>query len=161
MSRTLLSLAVALAPLAIAACASSEAAPSKPAAAKASTSSGDFQSLCVETFTHNRTCTDQYIPALVDTRAKIDKPPGIAEKVKQDRAGIIEQAKAEWAEDSTDENIARRCQMMTEHMNAADERVQKLADEARACLPQTDCTAYVACIEPVEEKLMSGPSANP
>jgi hypothetical protein len=159
MSRSLI-VALALAPLAITACASSEAAPppaSTPAPAAAS-SSGDYQSLCVESMTKNRTCTAEYIPALVDSRAKIDKPPGIAESVKADRDGVIAKAMEEWAEDSKDENIARNCQMLTEHM---DDSAKPAADGIRGCLAQQDCNAYVACAMPVFEDLMARAHPHP
>ncbi|MBL9019826.1 MAG: hypothetical protein JNL83_36920 [Myxococcales bacterium] len=154
-TRSLLA-ALLFAPLAIAACASSEAAPAKTDTTKTQASSvpGEAQQLCVETMTKNRTCTDEYIPALVDTRAKLDKPPGIAEKVKADRAAVIAQAKVEWAEDSKDENIARQCQAMTEHMT---EDARPMMDALRACLAKDACGDYVPCVQPVFEQLMSGP----
>lgn len=148
--------ALSLLSLAISACASSEAAPSQTAKTQPASASipAEAQQLCVETMTKNRTCTDEYIPSLVDTRAKLDKPPGIAEKVKADRAGVIAQAKAEWAEDSKDENIARQCQAMTEHMT---EDARPMMDALRACLAKDACGDYVPCVQPVFEQLMSGP----
>jgi hypothetical protein len=153
---------IALSLLVYSACASSEAStmppPAKPApaAAQPASTADDPQALCVQAFTHNRTCTAEYIPALVDTRAKLDLPPGMADMVKQDRAGVIAKANAEWAEDSKDENIARHCTQMTANLPA---EALSLMDEVRACQTQTDCTAYVACIEPVEAKLMAhGPA---
>jgi len=154
MTRSLIA-ALVFAPLAIAACASSEAAPAQSTTtAQAASSTGDAQQLCVETFTRNRTCTDDYIPSLVDTRAKLDKPPGIAEAVKNDRNGVIAQAKAEWAEDSKDENIARTCQMLTEKLTDAQTPAM---NQARACLAKQTCGDYVACIQPVFEGLMAQP----
>ena len=154
MSRSFIA-ALLFAPLAIAACASSEAAPPRTESARPSSSFvSEAQQLCVETMTKNRTCTDEYIPSLVDTRAKMDKPPGIAEKVKADRDGVIAQAKAEWAEDSKDENIARNCQAMTEHMT---EDAKPMMDQLRACLAKDACGDYVPCVQPVFEQLMSRP----
>ena len=142
---------IALSFLVIAACSHSKTdnTSTKP---QPMSSTGDDQKLCVEAFTHNRTCTAEYIPALVDTRAKLDIPKGMTEKVKQDRAGVIAKANEEWAQDSTDENIASHCQQMTAHMT---EEARALGSEVRACLPETNCTAYVACIEKVEEKLIA------
>ena len=153
MSRSLIA-ALAFAPLAIAACASSEAAPAQTTKTSTSSLASEAQQLCVETMTKNRTCTDDYIPSLVDTRAKLDKPPGIAEEVKADRAGVIAKAKAEWAEDSKDENIARHCQAMTEHMTDA---AKPMMDQLRACLAKDACGDYVPCVQPVFEQLMSQP----
>ena len=117
MSRTALALILALAPLA-AACGTTSAAAPAPKAQKAS-STGDAQTLCVEAMTRNRTCTDDFIPALVDARARHDMPPGIADAVKQDRNAVIAKAKEEWATDSTDESIARNCQAMVEKLTKA------------------------------------------
>lgn len=155
MTRSLIA-TLLFAPLAIAACASSEAAPSKTdtTKAQASTVAGEAQQLCVETMTKNRTCTDEYIPSLVDTRAKLDQPPGIAAEVKADRAGVIAKAKAEWTEDSKDENIARHCQAMTEHMT---DEARPMMDQLKACLAKDACGDYVPCVQPVFEQLMSRP----
>ena len=72
---------------------------------------------------------------------------------------MIAKANAEWAEDSTDANIARRCKQLTAHMP---DDARALEDEVRGCLAKTDCAAYVACIEPVEAKMMShGAAAHP
>ena len=77
-----------------AACTSSDAAPApqdpattaKPAAAP---SEAELHALCVEVMTRMRTCTDQYIPSLVDARARADKPAGIAAEVAKDRDAVI------------------------------------------------------------------------
>ena len=79
MSRIATALILALAPL-IAACGTaSEAAPA-PAPVKQSTASGDFQTGCMTVMQRNRTCTDDYIPALVDRFAP-DLPPSIPREV--------------------------------------------------------------------------------
>lgn len=138
-----LSLVLALSSF-VAACASSEASP-EPQAPVAKSSS-DAQAVCVEVMTKNRTCTDQYIPALVDLRAKYDQPAGITDAVKADRAGVIAQAMEEWKVDSTDANIGSACTQLVQR-TSADE-----VAEARACLAQTECAAYTACIMPSFEK---------
>ena len=66
---------------------------------QAATANADHD-LCVAFITHARTCTDQYIPALVDARAAADMPAGIKAEVAKDRDGVIAQAKQEWATDS-------------------------------------------------------------
>jgi cytochrome c553 len=142
--------ALALA-LAAAACGTtSEAAPASAGSPKAQpATTGDATALCVEVFTRNRTCTAEYIPALVDVRAKYDKPAGIAAEVQADRAGVIAQAMTEWATDSTDQAIAATCA----HIAANPAGWQQAdADAARACLAQTDCGPYTACIMPLFEK---------
>jgi hypothetical protein len=149
---------VALSLLVYTACASSEASTTPPSKPEPASSTGEAQKVCVDSFTHSRTCTDLYIPSLVDTRAKLDIPAGIAAEVKQDRDGVIAKAKVEWATDSTDENIAAHCQQMTAHM-PDDAQAHALADAVRACEAQTECAAYVACMEPVQEQLIAhGPA---
>ncbi|MGE0872547.1 MAG: hypothetical protein AB7P03_28595 [Kofleriaceae bacterium] len=136
-------LVAVLVPFAAACGSASEAAPASTA------QGGDDHQLCVQLFTRNRECTDQYIPALVDARAKYDQPPGIAEKVKADRDGVIAIAKGEWAEDSKDDAIARTCQQLVANMT--DEQ-RGSVDQARSCLTQTDCGAYTTCVMPLFEK---------
>ena len=135
-----------------AACGTTEAAPAQPQSppkAQRASSDSDMQQLCVEVFTRNRTCTDTYIPALVDARAKYDNPPGIADKVKADRDGIIAQAKQEWASDSTDEAIQSICTRLVASLSD-DDRAD--GPKARECLAAADCGAYTTCIMPQFEK---------
>ncbi|MGE0551436.1 MAG: hypothetical protein AB7O24_19210 [Kofleriaceae bacterium] len=149
--RSLISLALVL--QAAAACGStSEAAPtslSTPEPQATAAPEPDNQQVCVQMFTKNRECTDHYIPALVDARAKYDQPPGIAAKVKADRDAIIAQAKTEWAEDSKDEAIAQTCERLVASMTDAQ---RSDVDQARSCLSNTDCAAYTTCVMPLFEK---------
>jgi len=141
-------LALSLAPFA-AACGTTDAAPA-PSAPKAQPASTDPQALCIEVFTKNRTCTDTYLPALVDVRAKYDQPAGIADEVKADRAAVIAHAMQEWAGDSTDEAIAGTCAKITSSdVDPADQ------ESARACLAKDPCSAYTTCIMPYFEKRFS------
>ena len=105
---------------------------------------------CIAVMTKNRACTDDYIPALVDSRARADQPAGIRDAVAKDRAAVITQAKAEWADDSKDPAIAAMCERMT-----AQPLPQDLVAMARGCLAKDACGAYVACITPVFEKHLS------
>lgn len=153
MSR-LISLSLALVPvLALAlvpACGTSDAAgpPVTPNQVQPTTTGG-ANALCVEVFTRNRTCTDQYIPALVDLRAKYDQPAGIAADVAANRADVIAHAKTEWATDSLPEAIDATCTKIAATPGGF---TQADADAAQACLASTDCTAYAACIMPLFEK---------
>ena len=137
--------------LATAACSTTDAAPApvSPPKAQRAASDADMQQLCVDVFTRNRTCTDTYIPALVDARAKYDQPPGIADKVRADRDGIIAKAKEEWATDSTDEAIQQVCARLVASLTD-DDRAD--AAKARDCLALADCSAYTTCIMPQFEK---------
>jgi len=146
MSKTLFAILISLTPFTLVACGSTEAAPAQTAKAPPS-STGDAQTTCVEVMTKGRTCTSEFIPALVESRAKHDNPQGIAEAVQKDRNAVVSQALTEWATDSKDEAIARTCQQMVGQAPDAGD-----VDAGRACLAQADCAAYVACIIPQFEK---------
>lgn len=140
-----------LAAAASTACSASEASappPVAPAQAQAA-SNPDAKAICVELFTRNRTCTDQYIPALVDLRAKYDQPPGIAAEVAANRADVIALAKTEWATDSTPEAIDATCTKITANLTPADEAS---FGGVQACLANQDCAAYTTCVMPYFEK---------
>jgi hypothetical protein len=113
---------------------------------RASTSEYDT---CVAVHTRARACTDAYIPALVDARARHDKPAGIAAKVAADRDGIIASAKEEWAGDSTDGGIAMMCQRITANLSDQDRADIPVA---ASCLEQQDCNAFTSCFVPLIEK---------
>jgi hypothetical protein len=149
MSRSLL-LAPLLA-LLIPACSASEAAappPSSPAKAQPA-NAGNGKAVCVELFTRNRTCTAQYIPALVDLRAKYDVPAGITAEVAANRDAVIAIANEEWAVDSTDAAIDATCTKITANLTAAD---QAEFAPIQACLANQDCGAYTTCVMPYFEK---------
>ncbi|HWU89430.1 MAG TPA: hypothetical protein VN253_19350 [Kofleriaceae bacterium] len=143
------SLATVLAALAPACGTSDAAAP--PAAPKQAqpASTPDVKALCVEILTRNRTCTDQYIPALVDLRAKYDRPSGIAADVAANRDAVIAQAKTEWATDSQPAAITATCANITSQLGPDD---QSDLAPAQACLAIQDCAAYTTCIMPHFEK---------
>jgi hypothetical protein len=110
------------------------------------TSASGGEAVCVETMTRSRTCTTEFIPALVDLRAKHNNPEGIADAVKADRNAVISQALTEWATDSKDEAIARKCPQMASAMPDAD------VAAAKDCLAVADCAGFVACVMPQIEK---------
>lgn len=140
-------LVLSLAPLVAACGTASEASPAKPASTEAA-STADFQTACMTVMQRNRTCTEEFIPALVDMRARKDLPPGIAEEVKKDRAGVIAHAMEEWATDSTDEAFARQCQSLATRVSQDD------AEAGRACMAKDTCAAYVPCIIDLMDKSM-------
>lgn len=151
-SSLLVSALVSVVALAGAACSASEAAapaPTTPATAQAQPASTDAKATCVQVFTRNRTCTAQYIPALVDLRAKHDVPAGIAAEVAADRDAVIAQANAEWATESTDAAIDATCTKIAAGLTAAE---QADFGGVGACLAQADCGAYTACVMPYFEK---------
>ncbi len=134
--------ALALFSLAVAAAACGTTANADPKAKAAPTD----HDVCVSVFQKQRSCTDQFIPALVDLRAKLDNPPGIAAKVKADRSAVITEAKKEWANDSKDAAIAQTC---TKLVATPD---KDMVATAQGCLAKSACDAFVSCIMPVIEK---------
>ncbi len=140
MSRIATALILALAPLVAACGTASEAAPAPAPSKQAASTSGDFQTACMAVMQRNRTCTDEFIPALVDMRASKDLPAGIADAVAKDRPAVIARAKEEWALDSTDEVFARQCQTLGQY--ATPENIAA----GEACMAKTTCAEYSPCI---------------
>jgi hypothetical protein len=130
---------------ALAACEGAEArpAPTTTTAQNASVGAANpDHDLCVAVMTHSRTCTDQYLPALVDKRAELDHPAGIKAEVAKDRDGVIAQAHQEWSNDSTDANIEKMCQQPMPNADA-------MRADVTACQAKTDCGEFSACIVPI------------
>lgn len=136
--------------LALSALAACEGAEAKPAPAnnpqkmQAAATNADHD-LCVAFITHARTCTDQYIPALVDARAAADIPAGIKAEVAKDRDGVIAQAKQEWAVDGDDAHIEQMCSPE----NIAKASTPETRQQTTECNAKTDCNEYVTCALPV------------
>jgi hypothetical protein len=105
--------------------------------------------MCIAGFTRARTCTNEYIPALVDARARVDHPTGIADAVKADRNAVIAKAMEEWAHDSTDDAIRTNCQHIVATLSDTD---RADGPTAQACMATPDCAAYTACIMPIFAK---------
>jgi hypothetical protein len=124
-------------------------AQAQPASTGTGNGTGNAKAVCVDVFTHNRTCTAQYIPALVDLRAKYDVPAGIAAEVAANRAKVIAQANEEWAVDSTPEAIDATCTKITASLGAG---AQSDMAGIQQCLSIRDCDAYTACVMPYFEK---------
>jgi membrane-bound lytic murein transglycosylase len=141
----LASLASLAAGASLAACASADATPTPGTAQRAqATTANTDRDLCVALLQRARTCTDQYIPTLVDARAAADHPAGIKEEVAKDRAGVIAQANQEWATDSTDTNIAAVC--ARPYLQAEDQR-----EAATRCQAMSACGEFAACLVPIEQ----------
>jgi hypothetical protein len=146
MMRTLAALALVLA----AACGGSKSEPAKPAEPTAAAPAGDVKAVCVKTFTRARECSSDFIPALVDARARHDVPPGIAAKVKENRDAVIAEGMKEWEADSTDESIGATCDKIS-----GDPSMGSDSAEFEGCLAKTSCPEFVACAIPVQEKHFS------
>ncbi|HEY1558099.1 MAG TPA: hypothetical protein VGF94_24885 [Kofleriaceae bacterium] len=128
-----------IASLLLAACDPADLPP--PAAPTAKVVQPTDHQLCVQLFAKSRTCSAQFVPALVDARASADQPHGIADAVKADRAGVIAQANQEWADDSQDAAIDTRCTALP---SLGSDR-----DAAEHCLSAADCDGFVSCEMPI------------
>ena len=78
---------------------------------------------------------------LVDMRIELDQPAGIAAQAAEEggRDKLRAEAEAEWAVDSTDENIGVACARLTAHVDAA------MIDQAAACNASASCEEFVPC----------------
>ena len=143
------SFALALAVLVTPACGASEPKPA-PAAqdmpapdVKPSAEKYEGYDTCVAAFRRQRECTDAYIPLLVDARVRADKPAGIAAKDKEiGRDALVALAMDEWKTDSTDQAIDQICTNITNDEQAG---APELIERAKACLQESDCSAFSAC----------------
>lgn len=113
------------------------------------TAAADPKASCVAVLQRMRTCTDQFIPALVDLRIRYDRPAGIAAPAAaKGRDALVAGAFKEWAVDSSDEHIAELCGDIDKKMTPA---LQELVDAGHGCLGQQTCDAAVACVIPLIE----------
>lgn len=120
---------------------------------------GDMEATCRESFARQKTCTDDFIPALVDARIELDLPAGIAAEGKKDggRDALIAKAKQEWAEDSKPEAVAMKCTEMSGKVPA--EQKAELMEAHKKCLAISDCKEYVQCVMPITKKMLSAPKS--
>lgn len=140
----------------VAGCGGKSAPATSSTQSAATATAGDPVESCRKMFVRQRECTDVFIPALVDLRVRKDVPAGIAAEDKANgREALVAQAKAEWANDSTDEAIAGTCDKMMATMDPA--MKAKMADGAGQCLATTECAAFVECEMPMLEQHMSAP----
>lgn len=113
----------------------------------------DAHAVCVQSFQRQRECTDEFIPALVDARVRLDAPPGIADKDQElGRDQLVSMALEEWETDSTDASIEQACTAMTG--NLTPEQQQGVADQVGACLDADSCGAFVDCTIPIVEPML-------
>jgi hypothetical protein len=99
------------------------------------------QASCVTLFERQRTCTESFIPALVDLRVSLDRPKGIAATAKSDgRDALIAAALAEWKTDSTDASIAKTCASMPPGA---------VTPQMNTCLAASSCPAFSQCLVPL------------
>ncbi|MBK9035301.1 MAG: hypothetical protein IPL61_29285 [Myxococcales bacterium] len=157
--RTLLLLSTLLAPLALAACGGADAAPApRTGATPAASAPVDAAALaqCEAFFARARTCTDDYIPALVDVRIELDKPAGIAAEAQQPggRDGIVAQAKTEWADDSQPAAVTAMCTQVLGSMPTT--QYDAMRAQAEACMAASDCAAFSTCSMDMHRGMIGG-----
>ena len=113
---------------------------------------------CKTAMTKSRECTDEFIPALVDVRIKLDIPAGIkAEADANGRDSVIATAMEEWKNDSTDASITATCQNMAAHMPA--ESRDKVMTTSNECAAKESCSDFVACVMPLQEESIKARAA--
>jgi hypothetical protein len=137
---------------------SSSAEPARSAEERAPnaqpTAAADPKASCVAVLQRMRTCTDQFIPALVDLRIRYDRPAGIAAAAEaKGRDALVAGALKEWSVDSSDEHIAELCGDIDKKMTPA---LQELVNAGHGCLGQQTCDAAVACVIPLIEAPWKG-----
>lgn len=120
----------------------------RPATAAASTSAKEA---CVKVFERQRACTTDFIPALVDLRASVDKPKGIAAEAAKPggRDALIQQALSEWKNDSTDAAIDATCSRIASSPKAAGAKTM-----ADSCVSSPDCPGFVKCVIPLMKQTL-------
>lgn len=125
------------------------------AAGQQASGGADMEAVCRDSFARQRTCTDDFIPALVDARIELDLPAGIAAEGQKEggRDALITQAKAEWANDSEPAAVAAQCKDMAGKMPA--EQKAEVSAEFSKCLASSDCKAHVECVMPITKKMLS------
>jgi hypothetical protein len=138
-----------------AACGGAGAEQQDAAAGKQPSGGGDGEAVCRDSFARQRTCTDDFIPALVDARIELDLPAGIAAEGKKEggRDALIAKAKEEWSKDSEPAAVAAQCKDMTGKMPA--EQKAEMTGAMSQCLASSDCGSYVKCAMPIMKKVLS------
>lgn len=137
----------------LAACAGAEAEPKTGASPTSTTPNTNVVEACQAFFAKARTCTDAYIPALVDLRIELDKPAGITAAAQSEgRDSIINQAKTEWAEDSQPAAVTAMCQNIAAKVPAAE--IEAMRDDAEACMAKTDCGEFSTCAIAIQRPRM-------
>jgi hypothetical protein len=150
-------IAVGMVALALAACGgghTEEHASSEHTAAQGSehpaTGPGvELHNACVLMMHRERECSDQFIPALVALRVRMDHPHGIAARDAAGHDALITEATDDYRRDSTDDRIAATCRDFAEHHG---ERSAQLVPEVNHCVAITDCQAFVDCDMQVTEE---------
>jgi hypothetical protein len=118
----------------------------EPTTPQVSAAASESLETCKSLFARQATCTDEFIPMLVDTRIRHDKPPGITARAKDaGRDALIAQAKEEWKVDGAEPARTATCQKIAPRATPA------MLAQGRACLEKASCADFVACMAPFHD----------
>jgi hypothetical protein len=117
----------------------------QPLSAPTSTST---DAVCRALMRRERTCSDSFIPALVQARVESDNPAGITTEDRAvGREALVKQAFGEWASDSQDASIDALCEQIAQSISPQNDT--ELRTSASACLARVECDEFVACAVPL------------
>ncbi|MBX3270479.1 MAG: hypothetical protein KF729_09475 [Sandaracinaceae bacterium] len=98
---------------------------------------------CLAMMRRERSCQQDFVPALVALRVRLDQPSGIAQTdAAEGRDALVAQARAEYEADATDEAFEANCAQMDE---LPAERAEGWTSMMRECLAASACGAFVEC----------------
>ena len=99
--------------------------------------------VCIAVMHRTRDCENLYVPALLALRVRLDQPPGIAARFKEEgKDAMLEAAHSQFSQNWSDEAIAQNCKALSD--KAMDEQERIITPERR-CLETTDCSAFTRC----------------
>ncbi len=100
--------------------------------------------MCQRYYVRERTCSAEFLSALIDVRAELDMPPGTADEVKtMGHDAVVALARPDWERDSQQPRIDAICTAIATRTPAA--RVDRLLAEGEACAATTGCTTFARC----------------
>jgi hypothetical protein len=151
-----------LAPLALTAVLAGCRSPAPPAAGPSSGPSAttrpvaDIRAACAEELRRELACEDDFVAMIVDTRIRLDVPPGTAARAAEPngRARLLEEATAEFSRDYAPDKIERVCQRRQAALESSPEAMPQIGSIGAACTAQPDCAAFTACMAPILDKLL-------
>jgi hypothetical protein len=138
-----------------ASCGGSKPAPAPATPPPASHTAADLGPLCRAHYAHEQTCADDYLSALIDLRAELNQPPGIADELKaKGKPAMVELAKVEFTSDTAPDKVAAICDAMATKTPA--EQVEPLFKDGTHCAEMTDCKQFASCAVATERTYIAG-----
>jgi hypothetical protein len=102
----------------------------------------ELHNACVLMMSREQHCTDQFIPALVALRARLDHPHGAAADYAANQEAVVTRALNDYRQDATDEHMAVFCRDYAHHHA---DRAAALTAPMQACVAHAACQAFVDC----------------